>query len=291
MLAAGVAIVGVCAAWMVWRQHEHPKPLSDPPNMARFQAADVYLGVFAALPDDCRQLPIDENCAEWRHPESVQVTHIAAFELDRKEATNDDFSAWLNTHTNDWSLETDGVVTDQKTHLPLLATTACTGDLSISPGGRAEPTAGAAQRPVTCVTWYGAEVYCGAQNKRLPLEAEWELAAKGAAGRPFPWGADADHLDGVAYHLSDPRTVGTSAKDVSPEGVYDLAGNIAEWIQSERNTPDKRVIRGGSYLSDGACRLLSSKCARISVRNVGRNVGFRCARNVDEPAQAQERTQ
>jgi formylglycine-generating enzyme required for sulfatase activity len=272
-----------------------PKPSLDPPNMVRFPAADVYLGVFASLPDDCRELPIDENCAEWRHPESVRATHIAAFELDRKEATNDDFCAWLNTHTKDWSLEADGVVTDRKEHLPLLATTACTGALSISSGGRAEPTAGAAQRPVTCVTWYGAEMYCRAQNKRLPLEAEWELAAKGAVGRPFPWGADwgadTDHLDGVAYHLSAPRAVGTSAKDVSPDGVYDLAGNVAEWVQSERNTPDKWVVRGGSFLSDEPCRLLGSKCARISVKNVGRNVGFRCARNVDEPSRAQERTQ
>jgi formylglycine-generating enzyme required for sulfatase activity len=276
---------------MVWRQREPSKNPLDPPNVARFQATDVYLGVFAAFPDDCRQLSTDENCAEWRHPESVRATHIAAFELDTKEATNDDFSAWLNTHTNDWSLEADGVVTDRKEHLPLLATTACTGDLSISSGGRAEPTAGAAQRPVTCVTWYGAEMYCRAQNKRLPLEAEWELAAKGAAGRPFPWGVDTDHLDGVAYHLSAPRAVGTSTKDVSPEGVYDLAGNVAEWVQSERNTPDKWVVRGGSFLSDEPCRLLGSKCARISVKNVGRNVGFRCARNVDEPSRAQERTQ
>src|SRR5262249_55077717 len=131
-------------------------------------------------------------------------------------------------------------------------------------------------------------MYCSAQNKRLPLEAEWELAAKGATGRPFPWGADTDHLDAVAYHLSGSRAVGISVKDVSPEGVYDLAGNVAEWVQSERNTPDKRVVRGGSYLSDGACRLLGSKCARTSVKNVGPNVGFRCARNVGEPSQAQE---
>jgi len=293
MLAASVVIVGVCAALMVWRQRERsqdPPPPPASPNMARFPAADVYLGVFAALPDVCRQLPVDENCAEWRHPESVRATHIAAFELDRKETTNDDFSAWLNTHTNDWSLEADGVVTDRKKHLPLLATTACTGDLSISPGGRAELTAGAAQRPVTCVTWYGAEMYCRAQNKRLPHEAEWEFAAKGAAGRLFPWGVDTDHLDDVAYHLSAPRAVGTSAKDVSPEGVYDLSGNVMEWVQSERNTPDKWVVRGGSFLSDQPCRLLGSKCARISVKNVGRNVGFRCARGVVEPSQ-QERTQ
>jgi hypothetical protein len=291
MLASGVAVLGLGAALIVWRQNEHPNPVPDPPNMARFQAADVYLSVFAALPDDCRQLPVDENCAEWRHPESVPVTHVAAFDLDRKETTNDDFSAWLNTHTNDWSLEKDGVVTGRKNHLPLLATPACTDDLSILPGGRVEPRAGAAQRPVTCVTWYGAEKYCRAQGKRLPLEAEWELAAKGTAGRPFPWGADADYLDGVAYHLSGPRGVGASTKDVSPEGVFDLAGNVAEWVQSDRNTPDKRVVRGGSYLSDRACGLLGSRCARISVTNVGRNVGFRCARKVDKLSPAQERTQ
>jgi len=110
------------------------------------------------------------------------------------------------------------------------------------------------------------------------------------ARRPFPWGADTGHLDGVAYHLNAPRAVGTSGKDESPEGVYDLAGNVMEWVQSARNTPDQRVVRGGSFLSDGPCRLLGAKCARISVNNVGRNVGFRCARSVDESSQAQERT-
>lgn len=279
---------------MVWRQREQsktPKPPLDPPNMVRFQAANVRLGVFAAFPDDCRQLSTDENCAEWRHPESVRPKPIPAFDLDRKEVTNDDFCDWLNKHTNDWSLETDGVVTERKEHLPLLATRGCTDDLSISPGGHAEPTASVAQRPVTCVTWYGAEMYCRAQNKRLPREDEWEHAAKGTKDRLFPWGDNRDHLDGVANNLSAPRAVGTSAKDVSPEGIYDLAGNVMEWVRSERNTPDKSAVRGGSFLSDGPCRLLNSKCARISLAYVGPDVGFRCARNVDEPSQARERTQ
>ena len=142
--------------------------------------------------------------------------------------------------------------------------------------------------PVVCVTWRGASEYCRAQHKRLPLDAEWELAARGLDGRPFPWGTDLPRQDSVAFDLRDgtaahPRDVGTSSQDRSPDGIRDLGGNAAEWIEDGRGDTSTKTIRGGSWASRGACHVLGVSCKRIMLDAsgpYGPDVGFRCARSV-----------
>jgi formylglycine-generating enzyme required for sulfatase activity len=256
-------------------------------TMVRFAATTIRMGVFVpgSRPMECKALPPTEDCTEAR-PENVEETRLEAFDLDRLETTNGEFAEWLNTNTHLWQLsDTNGIVVTRKEPLvPLVRTTRCGDGLTISPEGRAQSTAESARWPVVCVSWHAANAYCNAQGKRLPLEAEWEYAAKGAEARPFPWGSELPRHDGVAFELGHgaqvhPRAVGTSSQDVTPDGVYDLGGNVAEWVEDRRGDPELKALRGGSFHSP-VCHLLSSGCKRTGGNSIKhKDLGFRCARS------------
>ena len=152
--------------------------------------------------------------------------------------------------------------------------------------------------PRETVSWHGAMAFCAWMKRRtgrdirLPTEEQWERAARGVAGRIYPWGDT--YLAGRAninetFADAGPHYLGrTSAVGIYPEGasvgerVMDLAGNVWEWCLNEYENPKKtqpggtrpRALRGGSWLSaqDGA---------RASYRNdddpLDRNdlIGFR----------------
>jgi formylglycine-generating enzyme required for sulfatase activity len=291
-LIAGVAVGALLVLTIAWLWSSPPAVLAHAPahspGMVRFAETSVRLGVFdaAAMPAECRGLVADEGCPAVDHPEAVRATRVDAFELDRYEVTNSEYAAWLNAHVDLWKLAPYGIVTTRgEPAIPLVRTEKCGDALTITPEHRARTTADAARWPVVCVTWSGADEYCRAQGKRLPLDREWEVAAKGAAGRPFPWGAELPRRDVVAFGLRDvaavhPRDVGSSPQDVSPDGIYDLGGNVAEWVEDGRGDARLKVLRGGGFGGRRACDLLGARCARVEGDSFKRDAGFRCARSV-----------
>jgi iron(II)-dependent oxidoreductase len=240
---------------------------------------------------------------------------VPAFFLDQYEVTNQEFAAMLDTFTG-----TLVVLDDEDHHYPrFVRRNAGTGDddvlidLNDKHGGIEyvdrrdyRTRAGRELLPAAQVTWYGAKLFCETHGKRLPTEDEWEAAARGREDRRFPWGNDVPRCgevvipdDGkLAMSRACPepdaaaRIVGAAAQDVTPDGVHDLAGNVADWTSSVFVEADRaahpataprdaaRVIRGGSWGASLMAR--SSGRSRRAPSVMGANLGFRCASNTED---------
>ena len=153
--------------------------------------------------------------------------------------------------------------------------------------------------PMTNVSWFGAWGYCGYNSYRLPTELEWEKAARGSMdSRPFPWGEEIARNNANFYSSRDPfedmSSLGSRTSPVgfyngqiydgyqtldsaSPYGLYDMSGNVWQWMDDIYEGQHYRYMRGGSkdtYDMD----------LRIWVRNnatptyFSPGVGFRCVK-------------
>jgi formylglycine-generating enzyme required for sulfatase activity len=113
------------------------------------------------------------------------------------------------------------------------------------------PPAGWESHPVVYVDLNDARAYARWVGKRLPTEAEWQFAAQGTDGRPYPWGNQAPKpQDELCNGFSASTTpVKQFPNGRSPFGIYDLCGNTWEWTESERADGVNRfaILRGGSH--------------------------------------------
>ena len=148
------------------------------------------------------------------------------------------------------------------------------------------------RQPVTGVTWEDAQAYAAWVGKRLPAEKQWEFAARGRENRRFPWG----HLEpdttrcNFGDYLAMPSIVTMHEAGATPDGVFDMAGNVYEWTldgfvayNPGKNGGDntgspspRRVVRGGSWHSL-AGELRTSSRKGLFPETQLTTVGFRCA--------------
>jgi formylglycine-generating enzyme required for sulfatase activity len=134
--------------------------------------------------------------------------------------------------------------------------------------------------PVVSVSAAEAEQFCQSQRGRLPTAAEWVWAAAGSAARRYAWGNSGLVCRRAAFGLvrgpcandGGAELVGSRPDGASPDGVLDLAGNVAEWT---REASGDHSARGGSFRSSSAAELKS--WAALPDREKALYIGFRCA--------------
>jgi len=164
--------------------------------------------------------------------------------------------------------------------------------------------------PMNCVSWFGAKAYCEWVGKKLPTEAQWEKAARGTQGLKYPWGNEPEaNCEYAVISVYNSETddydngcgkdgtwiVGSKEKGKSPYGVYDMIGNVEEWVDDYyaenyyENSPlenpagpdsgEHHSIRSGSF-SDNT----DTWSIRASARNDDTpesdrpSLGFRCVK-------------
>ena len=178
-----------------------------------------------------------------------------------------------------------------------------------------DPRLNKAEQPVVGVNWNDAKAFCEWAGKRLPTEAEWEKAARGPQAFRYPWGNEFDSKK-ANFGGEQSATVPINAypEGVSSYGVYNMAGNVFEWVQDwydpnyykkvaglfqvNPTGPDKpvwlggtgtyvdrltvgekRVIRGGSWIAAQASLSATHRFWNHPLNNsYGVGLGFRCAK-------------
>jgi len=155
-------------------------------------------------------------------------------------------------------------------------------------GSGANATAGSAegQLPTEEISWFDAGRACRNAGFRLCSADEWMQACSGTTGedgRAFPYGDEYEQercnsaQDGTAADGRRLAPAGSFERCVTPEGVYDLSGNLGEWLQDSDPTGVLRELRGGSFSNyEKPAHCVTMPLAYQPPNDAWSGLGFRC---------------
>lgn len=139
--------------------------------------------------------------------------------------------------------------------------------------------------PVVNVDFIQAMMYARSIGKRLPTEIEWEAAARGFEGRPYPWGmtADIQRVNCAEKRARSSTSVTQHPQGAAPCGAVDMLGNVFEWVDglgSPNNTQRNRRLAKGGYWPMRIKDLKNWTRAFYIPDSKLAYVGFRCAKDI-----------
>ncbi|MBP9893486.1 MAG: SUMF1/EgtB/PvdO family nonheme iron enzyme, partial [Planctomycetes bacterium] len=215
--------------------------------------------VFIAVPAAKFKQGIKDDLADA----PLREVNMGAFLIAKFETTNAQFAAFLNSagYTDATVFGRDILAKDAEGRTWNLKFDGTSWSSDV-------PT-----QPVVGVTYNGARAYCrwADDTSDLPSEAQWEYAARGQDGRVYPWGTQGPNTARCNFKeggLGGLAKVGLLKDGASPFGAMDCAGNVEEWcldwydvagytkmmmdnpvVAEKPQTSERRVVRGGSFLS------------------------------------------
>jgi formylglycine-generating enzyme len=224
-----------------------------------------------------------------------KTIYVSSFWIDVYEVTNSDFELFVNRTNYITTAQNSGssyVWDDSKHELVNIS-----GADWLHPEGPNSTIANRPNYPVVHISWDDAKAFCEWAGKRLPPEAEWEKAARGTDGRLYPWGNTwcSECSNHSLETATGPKEVGNYPQGVSPYGVYDLLGNVSEWVsdwydptyyqldnskdpQGPNVEMSEKVRRGGSWATRAGFLHVAWRSA-AKPENTSDLVGFRCSKH------------
>lgn len=203
---------------------------------------------------------------------------IKSFALDIHAVTNEQFVRFLETMGGEKDCNNNDIIRLRESRIK-------------RHGGKLIIESGYARHPVVGVTWYGAMAYAKWVGKRLPTEAEWEIASRGGLPESiYPTGSQIDRTQ-ANFFSADTTSVGSYPPN--DYGIYDMPGNVYEWCQDWYDRYDETMEENPAGPTTGVYRVLRGGCwkslkddlrcahrHRNNPGTVNKTYGFRCAADV-----------
>ncbi len=282
-----------------------PPPTQTPPPVAGIQRTAEKDGMSQRFvpATDFMMGALDNDLLAYNEEKPAHLVLLDPYWIDEFEVSAAQFARFLN--------EFDGGADNCNSNSCLATKNEEPTSRIFFSGGEFTVENGFGDHPATFVTWFGAASYCQWAGRRLPTEAEWELAARGEESLIYPWGddfdpnalnycdqsCDSDSRDSsIDDGFAQTAPVGSFSSGSSPFGALDMAGNVWEWVEdwfaadyyaaSPANNPPgpaagggdgSKVLRGGAYgfVRQGNWR--TTDRGRVAPDFTAPDIGFRCA--------------